>query len=226
MINNFAKIKSIYDNISQEYDDKYKCSTHLIEDKIIGKIISDNVEKNETILDIGCGTGHIITLADLNKDKYLGVDISQGMIEDAKEKYPKHKFLQEDITKISFELIKYDVVLAVYGQVNYIGLDAFCNILKGQKNNVKYMAVIYADNHKDYSYTSEHQIQFTPKDIVTEMNAHGIFPRVSGFSYYLENKDMNYETQYGLTINSDLEDDTSKVCKYYVVTNFKNFKEL
>ena len=56
-------IADIYNGVAQCYDKKYLKPIHLIEDKIIGKIIKNSISENtKKILDIGCGTGHVIKL--------------------------------------------------------------------------------------------------------------------------------------------------------------------
>src|SRR5262245_50467931 len=56
----------------------------------------------ERILDIGCGTGHLTnTLADAGA-VVVGIDTSQPMIEQAREKYPSVRFELGDGTDFEF----------------------------------------------------------------------------------------------------------------------------
>ena len=55
-----------------------------------------NPKKNETILDIGCGTGDLTKkIAELS-EKVIGIDNSNQMIQIAQKKYPEMSFLHAD----------------------------------------------------------------------------------------------------------------------------------
>jgi len=69
-------------------------------------------KKYKTLLDIGCGTGHLIYLLSNNKKAdYIGVDLSSKMIEEAKRKKIKYaKFLEGSADKLPFQKKSFDVV--------------------------------------------------------------------------------------------------------------------
>jgi ubiquinone/menaquinone biosynthesis C-methylase UbiE len=52
--------------------------------------IADYVEDGDKILDYGCGNGRLLEILKEKKVEYVGVDISQKLIDLAKEKYPDH----------------------------------------------------------------------------------------------------------------------------------------
>ena len=213
-------LKYIYDNISLEYDGRYVSDVHLTEDKIIKHILTNSINPNESILDIGCGTGHAISLGNLSVQNYTGIDFSKGMINDAKLKYPDYKFIVKDINKFD-DNYKYDVLLAIYGQVNYLGLEKFCKILKKHTNeNYKFFSVLYAHKeHEDYSYTHEYQSYFTNNKILDIMEKNGIYSYVKGFSF--NNIKSTYENNLRLTFNTNLDDNNN--CKYFILSNFDIF---
>ena len=213
-------LKYIYDKISLEYDKRYVSDVHLTEDKIIKHILTSSINPNESILDIGCGTGHAISLGNLSVQNYLGIDFSKGMINDAKFKYPDYKFIVKDINKFG-DNYKYDVLLAVYGQVNYLGLDKFCKILKKHGNKTyKFFSVLYAHKeHEDYSYTNEYQSYFTHNQILDAMKKNGIDCYVKGFSF--NNTKATYENNLNLTLNKNLDDNND--CKYFILSNLNIF---
>ena len=53
------------------------------------------VGENKRILDLGCGTGKLLSA--LNPSYGVGVDISSNMISIAQKNYPKHEFIIGDI---------------------------------------------------------------------------------------------------------------------------------
>lgn len=217
-------LKKIYDNIAKSYDNKYQSEIHKIEDDIISHILTTQIKENNSVLDLGCGTGHVIKLANLNYAQYHGVDFSQGMIDDAKSKYNNYIFENQDITKMN-HIKDFDVILAVYGQVNYIGIKEFCNILtKHGTKNVKYMAVVYAKNgHEDYSYTQNYQNYFAKKEIKQIMLKEQYNSYIKDFSF---NGDNNYTPQEQLDklLSSKLEEENN--CKYNIISNFDIFREV
>lgn len=67
----------------------------------VGKIINETSPTQESkILDIGCKTGNIVGLLESKGYKNTtGIDVSESMIENAKDKYPKGKFQLGDPQK-------------------------------------------------------------------------------------------------------------------------------
>ncbi len=55
-----------------------------------------NPQKNETILDIGCGTGDLTKKISELCEKVTGIDNSKEMIETAQKKYPEISFIHTD----------------------------------------------------------------------------------------------------------------------------------
>jgi len=216
-------LDKIYDNIAKSYDNKYQSAIHKIEDDIISHILTSQIKPSDSVLDLGCGTGHVITLANLNYMQYYGVDFSKGMIDDAKSKYNNYIFKNQDITKMDY--IKYfNVILAIYGQVNYIGIKKFCDILNKHGNkNIKYMAVVYAKNgHEDYSYTQNYQNYFTKREIKESMLKEGYDACVRDFSFNGE-QELTGQQQLERTLFS--KEDEINNCKYNIISNFNIFKE-
>ena len=56
------------------------------------------ISKDSKVLEIGCGNGHL--LASLNPSYGLGIDISKGMIAEAKNKYKDLHFIEADVENI------------------------------------------------------------------------------------------------------------------------------
>ena len=88
-MNNSEYIKEEYDRISKDYE-KHKQKKSFY-DKGIVSFLKKYIKENNSVVDIGCGTG--IILRRLNPKRGVGVDISEGMIEKAKE-YNKNENLK------------------------------------------------------------------------------------------------------------------------------------
>ncbi|MBW2992875.1 class I SAM-dependent methyltransferase [Candidatus Woesearchaeota archaeon] len=95
-----------YDAISEGYDELHgeEQNNKL---KIIKKLISP--KQNETLLDVGCGTG---ICTDWNC-RCTGIDPSKGLIKEAKKKYKNIKFIVAPAEKIPFKEHSFDYVISV-----------------------------------------------------------------------------------------------------------------
>lgn len=91
------EIKKTYKNWARTYD-KFETNISIIleQDILIKKA---DPEKNEIILDAGCGTGRYIKELKKNCKKVTGIDFSKEMLEVAKNKNPEVNFIQADLTK-------------------------------------------------------------------------------------------------------------------------------
>lgn len=66
--------------------------------------------KGSTILDVGCGTGDLVSyLSDKQIKEYTGIDVFAPAIEKAQEKFPQNKFITGDFLKYNFRN-KFDFV--------------------------------------------------------------------------------------------------------------------
>lgn len=84
----------------------------------------------KVILDVATGTGDFALQAlDLNPDKVIGVDISEGMLEVGRKKVasrqlsPKVELLQGDSENLQFEGNKFDAVTVGFGVRNFENLE-------------------------------------------------------------------------------------------------------
>ena len=69
-------------------------------------------------LDVACGTGtHIVHLMD--KYNTMGLDLSEAMLEVAREKCPTIEFIQGNMTSFSIDK-KFDVITCLFGSIGYL----------------------------------------------------------------------------------------------------------
>ncbi len=65
------------------------------------------------ILDIGCGNGRVAEIAQQCKVEYTGIDVSEKLIQLAREKYPAAHFEIGSMLKLPFPDQSYDMVIAI-----------------------------------------------------------------------------------------------------------------
>lgn len=112
---------------SNLYDRFYRDKNYSQECDLIEAVFKRCQTKPRTILDLGCGTGsHAVILA---KRGYAvtGVDRSLHMLETAKEKARAENadisFIQQDISRLTPELLKgqtFDAVISMFAVIGYL----------------------------------------------------------------------------------------------------------
>lgn len=102
-------VKENYNEIAPDFDNT---RNKIIWPELVK--IAKNIRDNNKILDIGCGNGRLLTvLKDKNID-YLGVDISENLINLAKKKFFEYKFLVGDILELGkLKEINYDYIFCI-----------------------------------------------------------------------------------------------------------------
>lgn len=126
------QVERMFDNIAHSYDRL----NHLLSWGIDKRWRKTTIKallpfSHDNILDIATGTGDFALLEAkiLNPKQIVGADLSEGMMEIAREKTKKAglsdiiRFQKEDCTKLTFENGTFDAVTVAYGVRNYKDLD-------------------------------------------------------------------------------------------------------
>lgn len=115
------KIINSVNNFAPNYDD-YVQNCHWVGTDILFGLMYENIQLNQTLLDIGIGTGLSSKLFKQAGLKIYGVDGSSKMIEICKEKGFADKLKVVDLTKnnIWFENKKFDHIIS-HGVFHLIG---------------------------------------------------------------------------------------------------------
>ncbi len=99
------------------------------------------IPSNSSVLEIGCGTGELLSF--LNPIKGLGIDISPKMIEIARGKFPHLQFEVGDLENLQIkEKFDYVVIIETIGHVDDIQL-AFKELHKVCKPETRLIIVYY-----------------------------------------------------------------------------------
>ena len=65
--------------------------------------------KDKSVIDCGCGHGILCTLDDIDKSKYVGVDICSYQVNVLKNRYPNILFMHSPIQEIIFKEKEFDI---------------------------------------------------------------------------------------------------------------------
>ena len=125
------QVAQMFDNISENYDGLNRVISFGIDVKWRKKVVAIVGENNpKQILDIATGTGDLaITMAALNPDRVVGLDISAGMLEVGKQKIAKAnlsdkiEMLVGDSENMPFEDETFDAITVSFGVRNFANLD-------------------------------------------------------------------------------------------------------
>ena len=98
-----------YDNISRIYDVSRAANPDTVE-KLVTVL---DVDCDSVLLDVGCGTGNYTIALQHAARSVIGIDISIGMIEQARAKFPALRFICSDVTNLPFESETFDGVFAI-----------------------------------------------------------------------------------------------------------------
>lgn len=106
---------STYNKIASLYDKAYP--VEKLDIKHIKKFIS-LIPKGGKILDVGCGTG-TITKQVSEKGFYVeGIDLSEGMLKQARKNLPEVTFKKMDMRKLDYPDKSFDALLVTYSLIH------------------------------------------------------------------------------------------------------------
>ncbi len=103
----FKKTVKDYNLIAEDYS---RTRAFIPEDI---KALGDYTLEGERVLDSGCANGRLIEVLRDKKVDYFGVDISERLIEIAKEKYPQAKFQVADSLSLPFPDNYFDKIYSI-----------------------------------------------------------------------------------------------------------------
>ena len=104
-----AYSKELFDLFSANYDE----TMETIKYSVLDKIKQLNIRFHGSVLDLGCGTGNFACMFANADTKITGVDVSQNMLDIAKQKNVYQELVHADITDFVKTSSKYDFVLAL-----------------------------------------------------------------------------------------------------------------
>ena len=128
----------------EDVDKRYKVMLDILKFNT-----SDN--ENDTFLDFGCGTAHLLEYIKKNKIEnitYSGLDISQKFINVAKEKFPETTFFCKDILQknLDFPSFDYIVMNGVFTEKRELSFEEMWNYF------TKMISIVYEKCNKGFAF--------------------------------------------------------------------------
>lgn len=110
-----------YDEVASRYDHHHVDAKSVAENRYIGHYLASRISPGMKVVDQGCGTGLLLELCPVAAADYVGLDISNGMLEQARRKYPDHRFLKGDMQQRNEAIPdgSADLVVSLFGSASY-----------------------------------------------------------------------------------------------------------
>ncbi len=142
-------IGEAYSRLAQGYDAHYADPVSEAENRLVFGFLEQALPDGRTI-DLGCRTALALDHLSIAPDKYLGVDLSTGMLAIARQKHPHHEFVKADMAHLPCEAASFDAAISLFGPSSY------CLSLVAVKEEVYrvlrpggvYFLMLYGFNHK------------------------------------------------------------------------------
>lgn len=167
-----------YDEFAKNYDGNYSTPEYRKEDEALMTVIGQFAVGKT--LDVGCGTGLYLDYIFVAPDEYLGVDPSQGMLDRAREKHPKYRFVKGTLEEQNvFELGQFNTVVALYGVASYLNPERYELVTDLTKRGGTYFLMAYKDGYFPEFYTDD------MKDHVRANADHARLGRLAGARQFI-----------------------------------------
>jgi len=150
------RVQAIYDEFSKSYDDHYASAEFQEEDLALFKILSPWIRGK--VLDLGCGTGLTLTYNDINKDDYLGIDPSAGMLTKLQAKFPGFVTVNSTFEhwNETDQGSKFDSILGLFGAPAYFAKESYSEVLERLTPKGHYFLMFYKPGYfPAHIYTEE-----------------------------------------------------------------------
>lgn len=141
-------IYSQYDEIASRYDDLFNDEKSIAENAEVGEMLPPLIG---SILDIGCGTGLLTEIVEIEPMDYLGVDPSRGMLEQFERKHPEYKgrLINEPFNCKSLVCDNFDNIVSLFGSPSYL---SHFDILAISKCKAKKFLMFYKEDYHPITY--------------------------------------------------------------------------
>lgn len=109
--------EALYSKIATRYDDVFIRA--ILAEGILTKVVRE-VMNGKSVLDIGCGNGR--WLDRFKPSSFVGLDLNDGMLNEAKRRYPKSQFVQANMSHLPFPNESFEGIISMFGAMCHLPL--------------------------------------------------------------------------------------------------------
>ena len=159
----------VYDAVATQYDSLYLSPEDLAENELVRKLLHTHFGNYApSTLDVGCGTGLLLDLGVVSSKLYVGIDPSQGMLNELVRKYPKlHRksilpgTLASRLPELRTLGRHFELVCALFGAASYMEV-AEWEAMLGLSRDLVILMTLHEGYLPGY-WTGEAREQMLPK---------------------------------------------------------------
>ena len=107
--------EALYSKIAPRYDDVFIRA--ILAEGVVTRMVREVMDEKR-VLDIGCGNGR--WLDRFKPSSYVGLDLNDGMLNEAKIRYPKARFVQANMTHLPFANEFFDGIISMFGAMCHL----------------------------------------------------------------------------------------------------------
>ncbi|MBT2442467.1 methyltransferase domain-containing protein [Streptomyces sp. ISL-36] len=116
---NLTSVRRSYDTVAEEY-------AHRLHEELTGKpldraLLASLLEEagpDARVADLGCGPGHVAAWLVAHGAQTVGIDLSTGMIEAGRRRYPQVDFREGDLLELPAQNGEFGAVVALYSIIH------------------------------------------------------------------------------------------------------------
>src|SRR5258708_1830762 len=105
----------LYTKVATRYDTVFERAI-LSEGRLTG--LTRTAMNGRRVLDLACGNGR--WLSRFHPGSYVGIDLNESMLREARQRYTGAQFVQGDMTVIPFADGSFDGVLSMFGAMGHL----------------------------------------------------------------------------------------------------------
>lgn len=120
-------VQCVYDVLAPTYDNAFTSPIALAENTIVRRELRSFLSQDRPgdlkpfVLDLACGTGYFLEQCPLPAWEYIGIDISAGMLAQARRKFPINTFFEGDMQDLSrFDRETFSHVTSLFCGLSYV----------------------------------------------------------------------------------------------------------
>lgn len=176
---NKSQIQHAYNVTAEEYAIRFfREFDHKPFDRMVLKRFAEETKGKGRVCDMGCGPGEVAAFLHSLGSNVMGIDISEGMIQKAKELSPDIQFRCEDMAQLSFKNDELAGIASFYAIVHFtleeLGhvFKELCRVLKPQGILLFSFHIGNEMKHLDEFLGKSVSIDFTffePDDVLKEL---------------------------------------------------------